>query len=44
MLNKEAKDLIIETISLYSQDKLTQSIINQGRDNLKQAVLLFKSQ
>ena len=44
MLNKEAKDLIIETISLYSQDKLTQSIINQGRDNLKQAVLLLKSQ
>ena len=44
MLNKEIKDLIIETISLYSQDKLTQSIINQGRDNLKQAVLLLKSQ
>ena len=44
MLSKEAKDLIIETISLYSQDKLTQSIINQGRDNLKQAVLLLKSQ
>ena len=44
MLNKEVKDLIIETISLYSQDKLTQSIINQGRDNLKQAVLLLKSQ
>ena len=44
MLSKEMKDLIVEVISLYSQDKLTQSIINQGRDNLKQAVLLLKSQ
>ena len=44
MLSKEIKDLIIETISLYSQDKLMQSIINQGKENLEQAVLLLKSQ
>lgn len=44
MLNKEIKDLIMEAISLYSQDKLIQSIINQGKEDLKQAVLLLKSQ
>ena len=44
MLSKEIKDLIIETISLYSHDKLMQSIINQGKENLEQAVLLLKSQ
>ena len=44
MLSKEIKDLIIETISLYSQDKLIQSVINQGKENLEQAVLLLKSQ
>ena len=44
MLSKEIKDLIMGVTTLYSQDKLTQSIINQGRDNLKQAVLLLKSQ
>ena len=32
MLSKEIKDLIIETISLYSQDKLIQSVINQGKE------------
>lgn len=44
MLNKEIKDLIMEVISLYSQDELIQSIINQGKEDLKQAVLLLKSQ
>ena len=44
MLNKEIKDLITKVISLYSQDKLTQSIINQGKENLEQAILLLKSQ
>ena len=44
MLNKEIKDLITKVISLYSQDKLTQSIINQGKEDLEQVVLLLKSQ
>ncbi|WP_455938712.1 hypothetical protein, partial [Gemella morbillorum] len=44
MLNKEIKDLITKVISLYSQNKLTQSIINQGEEDLKQAILLLKSQ
>ena len=35
MLNKEIKNLITEVISLYSQDKLTQSIINQGKEDLE---------
>ena len=44
MLSKEIKDLIVEVISLYSQDKLTQSIINQGKEDLEQSILLLKSQ
>lgn len=44
MLSKEMKDLIVEVISLYSQDKLTQSIINQGKEDLEQSILLLKSQ
>ena len=44
MLSKEIKDLIMRVATLYSQDKLTQSIINQGKEDLKQAVLLLKSQ
>ena len=44
MINKEIKDLITKVISLYSQDKLTQSIINQGKEDLEQVVLLLKSQ
>ena len=38
MLSKEIKDLIMRVTTLYSQDKLTQSIINQGKEDLKQAV------
>ena len=44
MISQEIKDLIMEGISLYSQSELTQSIIDQGKEDLKQAALLLKSQ
>ena len=42
MLNNEVKTLITDTILLYSQDRITQSNINEGTANLKQAMKLLK--
>ena len=42
MLNNEVKTLITDTILLYSQDRITQSNINGGMANLKQAIKLLK--
>lgn len=44
MLNSEVKALLNDVVSLYSQEVITQSIIDQGKENLKQAILLLKSQ
>ena len=42
MLNNEVKTLITDTILLYSQDRITQSNVNEGTVNLKQAIKLLK--
>ena len=42
MLNNEVKTLITDTILLYSQDRITQSNIDEGTANLKQAMKLLK--
>lgn len=44
MLNDNIKALITATVSLYSSDKITQSIINEGLNKLKEAKSLLLSQ